>query len=166
MMPKDLSIIPEANEGIENKSTTLNPDMVKQHMRALEEDQFSQLELNDTELNYQRTNLSKINQQMGGADVSNIRPRDPSNFMDDSKLLEYLEPNNDGVQEVDMGQIDEEDRPFLIFDQDSGKYYDIRNEETLTRLTDNVTTRFTSETDKSMSKNVWDDWWKEKRHHE
>ena len=79
--------------------------------------------------------------------MSQIRPRDTSNFMDDSKLLEYLDSNNQGVQEVDMGEIDEEDRPFLIIDKDTGKVYDIRNEDHLTRITDKATTRLTTDTD-------------------
>lgn len=30
-----------------------------------------------------------------------------------------------------MGEIDEEDKPFLIIDKDTGKVYDIRNEDHL-----------------------------------
>ena len=37
-------------------------------------------------------------------------------------------------QEVDMGNIDEEDRPFIIIDKDFGKLYDIRNDKHIDRL--------------------------------
>ena len=30
--------------------------------------------------------------------------------------------------EVDMGQIDEEERPFMIVDKDTGRIYDVRND--------------------------------------
>jgi hypothetical protein len=62
-----------------------------------------------------------------------------------------------------MGEIDDEDKPFLIIDKDSGKVYDIRNENHLQRITDKVTTRLTTDTDSSMSNKAWDGWWKEKR---
>jgi hypothetical protein len=42
-----------------------------------------------------------------------------------------------------MGQIDDEDKPFLIIDKDTGKIYDIRNETHLQRITDKATTRLT-----------------------
>ena len=35
-----------------------------------------------------------------------------------------------------MGQIDDEDKQFLIFDKDTGRVYDIRNENHLSRITD------------------------------
>lgn len=43
--------------------------------------------------------------------------------------------------EVDMGQIDEEERPFMIVDKDTGRVYDMRNDRHVDRLTDVVTTR-------------------------
>ena len=40
--------------------------------------------------------------------------------------------NGEGTfEEIDMGQIEEEDRPFLLIDKDTGKVYDIRNEDHL-----------------------------------
>ena len=59
-----------------------------------------------------------------------------------------------------MGEIDEEDKPFLIIDKDTGKVYDIRNEDHLQRITDKATTRLTTDSDRSLSTKVWDDWWK------
>jgi len=41
---------------------------------------------------------------------------------------------------VDMGQIEEEERPFMIVDKDTGKVYDIRNERHVDRLTVNNST--------------------------
>ena len=39
-----------------------------------------------------------------------------------------------------MGQIEEEQRPFMIVDKDSGKVYDSRNELHVGKLTNNATT--------------------------
>lgn len=43
-----------------------------------------------------------------------------------------------------MGQIDEEDKPFLIVDKDTGRVYDIRNESHVNNITAKVT-RITSD---------------------
>jgi len=40
-----------------------------------------------------------------------------------------------------MGQIEEEERPFMIVDKDSGRIYDMRNDKAVGRLTENFTTR-------------------------
>ena len=66
-------------------------------------------------------NFSRITQTKGG---------DLSNFCDDSKILDLL--NNDNTyEEIDMGQLDEEEKQFIIADKDSGRLYDIRNESHL-----------------------------------
>jgi len=62
---------------------------------------------------------------------------DPLSNNADHNLHDYLQDN---YQEVDMGQIDEEERPFMIIDKDTGKVYDIRNEQHVERLTDLATT--------------------------
>jgi hypothetical protein len=36
--------------------------------------------------------------------------------------------NEDNYLEVDMGEIDDEEKPFMIIDKDTGKVYDIRND--------------------------------------
>ena len=62
-------------------------------------------------------------------DISN------SNFIDDSKMMELLQNEQDNIfEEIDMGQIDEEDRPFLLIDKDTGRVYDMRNENHLKKL--------------------------------
>jgi hypothetical protein len=38
-------------------------------------------------------------------------------------------------EEIDMGQIDEEDKQFLLIDKDTGRVYDLRNEQQLQRIT-------------------------------
>jgi hypothetical protein len=43
-------------------------------------------------------------------------------------LAEFL-GNEENYLEVDMGQIDEEELPFMIIDKDSGKVYDTRNDK-------------------------------------
>ena len=87
--------------------------------------------------------------------------KDTSNFIDDTNLIEqFLESNNGGVEEIDMGEIDDEDKPFLIIDKDTGKVYDIRNETHLQRITDKATTKINADSDLSMNQKAWDGWWK------
>jgi hypothetical protein len=48
--------------------------------------------------------------------------------------------NDDGhggklFQEIDMGEIDEEERQYLLIDKDTGRVYDLRNEDSLRRIT-------------------------------
>ena len=59
-----------------------------------------------------------------------------------------------------MGEIDDEDKPFLIIDKDTGKVYDIRNETHLQRITDKATTKINADSDVSMNQKAWDGWWK------
>jgi hypothetical protein len=64
---------------------------------------------------------------------------DFSNFCDDSKIMDLLINNTDDLdangeqrvlfEELDMGQIDEEERQFLLIDKDTGRVYDLRNED-------------------------------------
>lgn len=73
-------------------------------------------------------NISRIT-GAGKMDISS------SNFIDDSKMMELLQNENDNIfEEIDMGQIDEEDRPFLLIDKDTGRVYDMRNETHLKKL--------------------------------
>lgn len=60
-----------------------------------------------------------------------------TNFMDDSKLIDFLE-NDGNFEELDMGQIEEEDKPFLLINKDTGQVYDIRNENVLRRISSQV----------------------------
>jgi len=79
-----------------------------------------------------------------------------------------------------MGQIEEEERPYMIVDKDSGRVYDMRIDRQVSRLTDYVTQRDgtqyvkggselirseTSESQRSSRKTgtAWGDWWKEKK---
>ncbi len=70
-----------------------------------------------------------------------------SHFVDDSKIIDLLINNesldNGGAggngqdklfEEIDMGQIDEEERQYLLIDKDTGRVYDLRNEDSLKRL--------------------------------
>ena len=50
-------------------------------------------------------------------------------------------------REIDIGKIDDEEKQFLIFDKDTGKVYDIRNEGHLSKITDKATTRLTGDID-------------------
>ena len=52
-----------------------------------------------------------------------------------------------------MGQFDEEDRPFLFIDKDTGRVYDLRDENSIKRLTSRQT-RLTSDASISSSSEV------------
>ena len=58
----------------------------------------------------------------------------------DNNLSEFLGDENN-YQTVDMGAIDEEERPFMIIDKDTGRIYDMRNDNAVERLTNVATTR-------------------------
>jgi len=49
-----------------------------------------------------------------------------------------------------MGQIDDEDRQFLLIDKDTGRVYDMRNETHLNRLQEKQT-RLTTDLNTSAS---------------
>lgn len=73
-----------------------------------------------------------------------------------------------------MGQIDEEERQYLLIDKDTGRVYDLRNEDALTKITSRQT-RLTTDTSKSnvsignisqaisSTKSAWSDWWRDKK---
>lgn len=76
-----------------------------------------------------------------------------------------------------MGQIDEEERQYLLIDKDTGRVYDLRNEDALTKITSRQT-RLTTDISKSSSnvsignisqatttggKSAWSDWWRDKK---
>jgi hypothetical protein len=56
--------------------------------------------------------------------------------LDAVKMMEDFFGDQEEYQEVDMGEIDDEERPFMIIDKDTGKVYDIRDDKQLERLTD------------------------------
>jgi len=65
-----------------------------------------------------------------------MKKGDMSNFCDDSKIMDML--NNDNIfEEIDMGQLDEEEKQFILIDKDTGRVYDIRNEGLLNKLQEN-----------------------------
>ena len=81
-----------------------------------------------------------------------------------------------------MGTIDEEDRPFMIVDNDTGKIFDTRIDKHVEKVTNDArrTTIHTKSSGpslsqssddkankkdlrKSMAKSAWGDWWDEKK---
>jgi predicted transglutaminase-like cysteine proteinase len=79
--------------------------------------------------------------------------------------------DQDGMfQEIDMGELDEEERQYLLIDKDTGKVYDLRNENHLhkitaksTRITQDLNaTANTTIKDKS-GQNAWGDYWKDRK---
>lgn len=102
---------------------------------------------------------------MGGGDISRMtEANSATNFLDDSKIIEYLN-NDNNFEELDMGQIDEEDKPFILIDKDTGKVYDIRNESVIQKFTSSQVTRITTDLspDTNQKSKAWTEWWKEKR---
>jgi len=73
-----------------------------------------------------------------------------------------------------MGQLDDEDKQYLIVDKDTGRVYDIRNEKHIEKISCNVTRRLSVENginNSALNQSVnsskaWNDWWKEKRKNE
>lgn len=72
-----------------------------------------------------------------------------------------------------MGELDEEERQYLLIDKDTGKVYDLRNENHLHKITAK-STRITQDLNSTTSSNVnnqstskgqgaWGDWWKDKK---
>lgn len=98
----------------------------------------------------------------------------------DNNLSEFLGGEN-GYQVVNMGAIDEEERPFMIIDKDTGRIYDMRNDNAVERLTNVATTRMGTQMPSSSSAletgnvndtqrktvkgtgSAWGDWWKQKK---
>jgi hypothetical protein len=68
-------------------------------------------------------------------------PEKKSESINDKDLDEFL-GNQDNYLEFDMGQLDEEELPFMIVDKDSGKVYDTRNDKHVERLTTVATESF------------------------
>ena len=88
--------------------------------------------------------VSTINQRATETKKEEV-PKATNDFISaldtDQNLADFLE-NDANYLEVDMGQIDEEERPFMIVDKDTGRVYDMRNDKHVDRLTDTATTRF------------------------
>jgi len=98
-------------------------------------------------------------------------------LMTDENIADFLGDEKNYLM-VDMGQIDEEDMPFMIIDKDTGNMYDMRNDRHVERLTDVATTRFGTqqspavagfgggdekEPRKSAKGTAWSGWWREKK---
>lgn len=100
------------------------------------------------------TKQNKINESWNANNISRItgaKMDSSSNFIDDSKMIEMLQNENENIfEEIDMGQIDEEDRQFLLIDKDTGRVYDMRNEMHLQRLQEKQT-RLTGDANSSMT---------------
>ena len=191
MMPKNLTLIQEAEESNE-KDVTLdehNPNDYFANAHIIKKqtsfDPLSDIWLSppDGVKDYLSRATSKFK---GGAmsDFSRITlPKDKeqalSNFCDDMKLEDML-----GSQErmgedpafdmLDMGMLDEEDRQFMLVDKDTGKVYDLRNKNHISKLEERNFARLTTdigESSRPVSLNIagslqqqaWTDWWREKR---
>ena len=73
--------------------------------------------------------------------------------------------------EFDMGEIDEEELPFMIIDKDSGRVYDTRNDVHVERLSNPRGASFGKSMDestnsissKSIRSSAWSEWWRNKK---
>ena len=73
-----------------------------------------------------------------------------------------------GIDLIDMGQIDDEERPFMIVDKDTGHVYDIRRPDHIDALTNQQSVRSTSMVGRISAKSntekpSWNSWWEKKR---
>ena len=82
-------------------------------------------------------------------------------------------------QEIDMGELDEEERQYLLIDKDTGRVYDLRNDMHLQRITSKNTRLTVDVSSHNMSTTshqsqslpassggkggAWGDWWKDKK---
>lgn len=138
-MPKNLTMIQEADEYNEKTESVINPGLRYQVSFDGKNPDFDysvdQQSLSpNVGPNFLRgTQKAFYDQNMGNVSrITAIKQNDvsTSNFCDDSKIMDML--NNDNIfEEFDMGQLDEEEKQFLLIDKDSGKVYDLRNENHL-----------------------------------
>ena len=183
MLPKNLSLIQEADELNENTTESI---INKSQLQMVLGSQFNPSKLSPRGLD--QFNLSyemsptrdggltrvtvgnRMNESWAANNISRItgmKMEQNSGFIDDSKMMELLQ-NEDGqdvFEEIDMGQIDEGDRPYLLVDKDSGRVYDMRNENHLKHLNEKqskLTTDLNTSNAGSTSNKAWSDWWKQK----
>jgi hypothetical protein len=123
--------------------------------------------------------MTKINERATGAEHF-------SQFFEDKNIIDMLNDDAEGGEEkffqaIDMGELDEEERQYLLIDKDTGRVYDLRNDTHLNHIT-SKNTRLTVDTSvnnisssshqsqtplpsSSSAKggNAWGDWWKQKK---
>ena len=86
------------------------------------------------------TRISQTTTMSMGLDISRITLTNPSRKTqgnDDRNLLKLLKAVVDddmGIDLIDMGQIDDEERPFMIVDKDTGNVYDMRRPDHINAL--------------------------------
>ncbi len=86
------------------------------------------------------TRISQTTTMSMGLDISRITLTNPSRKTqgnDDRNLLKLLKAVVDddmGIDLIDMGQIDDEERPFMIVDKDTGNVYDMRRPDHIDAL--------------------------------
>ena len=94
--------------------------------------------MQDPQLSPTNARLTKINREGTAAG-------DYSQFVDDQNMMDMFinqaddrenSLEKDGLfQEIDMGEMDEEDRQYLLVDKDTGRVYDLRKDEVVTKIT-------------------------------
>ena len=73
-----------------------------------------------------------------GSQLSPRQQESSKNIIDDRDLINFLQSESGcdvNIEEIDMGQIDEEDRKYIIIDKDTGLIFDLRNEERVSKIT-------------------------------
>lgn len=113
--------------------------------------------MQDPQLSPTNARLTKINRD----GTNNVG--DYSQFVDDPNMIDlFINPTNGNddsmdqqglFQEIDMGELDEEERQYLLIDKDTGKVYDLRNENHLHKITAK-STRITQDLNSTTSSNV------------
>ena len=86
-----------------------------------------------------------------GLDISRITLTNPTrktHSNEDQQLLKLIKTKEEqdemGIDLIDMGQIDDEERPFMIVDKDTGNVYDIRRPDHVDALSNQQSIRSSS----------------------
>ena len=93
---------------------------------------FTQASMRETTYNNQKMTIGLNMSSIAGARMTGMGQ---TSVVNDANLTSVL---GNEIILVDMGQVDDEDRPYLIVDKDSGKVYDIRKAEHVEHLTPKV----------------------------
>lgn len=146
-----LSLIQEADEFNEkDRSATIRMEFQPRKTSNADQEGISPIgmrELGATDMDFSRDmsfNI-RLSQPKLSTDMTNSQLMDVSgihggnirlsNFVDDSHLINLIEMNETGINLNDIGEIEEEDKQFLIIDKDTGKAYDVRNETHVEKIT-------------------------------
>ena len=106
--------------------------------------------MEDPQLSPTGARLTKINERATGAGEF-------SQFIEEDKnIIDMLNDDDEAgaekfFQAIDMGELDEEEKQYLLIDKDTGRVYDLRNDTHLQRITSKNTRLTVDANNLSMS---------------